>query len=248
MGPEEGRAPPERTPRYVWDPKKLTWVESGEAQAEEARVEPAGEAMAEPAPVEAISEEEAPSEGLAVEAEAEIGELEYKGVWIRLAAAVIDFVIVDIVGTIIHYALGAVVHGVAIPSYVLLAYGLVYFVGFWWWRGQTPGKMIIGARIVRTDGRPMGVDRALVRFIFYLMPLFAPITFFANTVTPWFTFLLPIVALVVMALSRQRRGIHDLIAGTCVINTRVQVLQPGEVEASETADPEQGDEGSPGAS
>jgi uncharacterized RDD family membrane protein YckC len=248
MAPEESRVPPERRPRYVWDPQKLTWVESGEAQAEEARVEPAGEVMAEPAPVEAISEEESLSEGLAVEAEPEVGELEYKGVLPRLAAAFIDFVIVDIVGTIIHYAAGAAVHGFTVPSYVLLAYGLIYFVGFWSWRGQTPGKMIIGAKILRTDGRPIGVDRALVRFIFYLVPLFAPITFFANSVTPWFTFLLPIVGLVVIALTRQRRGIHDLIAGTCVINTRVRVLQPQEVEAVETADPEQEDEGSHGTS
>jgi ribosomal protein uL22 len=167
---------------------------------------------------------------------------EYKGVWIRLVAALIDFVILDIIGTIIHYSVG---HVVAIPSFILPIYGLVYFVGFWWWRGQTPGKMIIGARVVRTDGRPVGVDRAFLRYLFYLVPLFAPITFLANSVTIWLTYILPIVGLVVTGLTRQKRGIHDLIAGTCVINTRVRLPEPEEVEAVATAEPEQGDDSPP---
>jgi uncharacterized RDD family membrane protein YckC len=49
-------------------------------------------------------------------------------------------------------------------------------------------------------------------------------------------YLLIIITIVLMALSRQKRGLHDLIADTCVINARATVLQPEEVE---DAEPEQ---------
>jgi uncharacterized RDD family membrane protein YckC len=69
--------------------------------------------------------------------------------------------------------------------------------------GATPGKLITGLRIVREDGRPLGYPRAAVRFgarllvetLFYLG--FLPVFF-----------------------RRDRRGVHDLLAGTRVISLR----------------------------
>jgi uncharacterized RDD family membrane protein YckC len=238
MGPEDGKSVPKQDVRYVWDPQELTWVSVTETPTEEAGVEPAIGVGAEPVPGEAISEEQATEEGVAPEAEAEAVALEYKGVWIRLGAAIIDFIVLTIIGVIIRFIVSRIGHVAAEPSYIVLAYGLLYFGGFWWWRGQTPGKMIIGAKVIRTDGRAVGVGRAFLRYIFYLVPIYGPIVFFANSVTAWFTFVLPIVGLIAMVLNRQRRGIHDLIAGTCVINTRVRAQPPEEVEAdvSEEAD------------
>ncbi len=39
---------------------------------------------------------------------------------------------------------------------------VLYNVGFWVWRGQTPGKMALRIRIVGVDGRPIGIGRAIV--------------------------------------------------------------------------------------
>lgn len=45
---------------------------------------------------------------------------------------------------------------------------VLYTVGFWVWRGQTPGEMALGIRIVGVDGRPIGIGRAIVRYSGYI--------------------------------------------------------------------------------
>lgn len=45
----------------------------------------------------------------------------------------------------------------------------VYLVVFWRVSGQTPGKWLVGVKVVRLDGRPMTVARALLRFGAYLL-------------------------------------------------------------------------------
>ena len=236
MVPKEDRDHSDTTPRYVWDPEKLSWVEAKPTAAREAEIAPAEEAAAEPTPGQEIPEEEAIAEVLAVEAAPEIEELEQKGVWIRLGGVVIDLIVVSIVDIVIHYTVGRVVD---LPPYIVLLYGLVYFVGFWSWRGQTPGKMLIGAKIVRTDGSRLDIGRAILRYPFYLVPIYTPIVYFAGNVNVLLTIVVPIIGLVVMALNRQKRGIHDFVAGTCVVNTRIPAPLPEEVESAE---PEQPDE------
>jgi uncharacterized RDD family membrane protein YckC len=253
MGPDGDRTPPGQNVRYVWDDQKLSWVAVTETPTEEAQIEPATEVNSEPVPVEAISGESALVEGVAVEAEAEAVALEYKGALIRLAAALIDFVLLTIVGWILRIIIGRVGGVQHMPEYVVLSYGLIYFGGFWWWRGKTPGKMVIGAKVVRTDGSPVGMERAFLRFLFYLVPIYGPIVFFTSLVSAWFTFALPIVGLLSIFFSRQRRGIHDLIAGTCVVNTRARATQPEEFETeveteAEAAIPVEADESGPGTS
>lgn len=232
----------EARPRYVWDPKKLTWVETTEAVTEKVPEEKARpdyeEIREERAPTEAIREERVP-----IEAVVDTGSLFYVGAWIRLAAFIVDFVIVTILIVIIDQ-LGTV------PNWSGVVLGFFYFVGFWSWRGQTPGKMLIGAKIVKTDGRPATPVNAGVRYIFYLIPSFAPIIFFAGAVDQirdnltLIAILLGVIGLVVIGFSRNKRGIHDLIAGTCVVRTRSGLFQRGrrgesdEVEPYETSEPE----------
>ncbi len=214
---------------YVWDPEKLAWVEK-ETSQEEAAAEPVTAEQVEEAAVD-----ETEVEGADMEALLETEGIEYKGVLIRLVGAVIDLIILTILGLIIRYTVGYVVH---YGMYVVLIYGLLYFVGFWWWRGQTPGLMIIRARVVRTDGARVGVGRAFLRYLFYLILGYGPIIYlvgisFSRNTSAWLTWLLAIIAIIPMALSRQKRGIHDLIAGTCVIDTRSQAAQVEELEEVE---------------
>ncbi len=143
--------------KYIWDPQKLAWVETEEMSLEEA---PSQVVEAE----ENTVSEEPLEEDRTVEAAVEAAGLQYRGVWPRLGGAVVDLVILTIIGVIISYTVGRAVGG--LPNYSIPIYGLIYFVGFWSWRGQTPGKMLVGAKVVRRDGRPIDIGRAFVRYVF----------------------------------------------------------------------------------
>jgi len=221
---EEGSG--KREVRYVWDPQKLAWVEVAGAPTKEVVVEPWKEPE-----VEQVTPEEVPGEN--VQAEALAGELvpEYKGTLIRVGGACVDLIILLVVGVIVGGIARQFVDG--LPFWITLVYSLLYFVGFWSWRGQTPGKMLIGARVVRRDGSPIGLGWSLLRYLLYWMPFFGPIVLLAALVSGWFVFLLPLITLVVTALTREKRGIHDFVAGTVVINTRGKVTEPVSVRSAE---------------
>ncbi len=76
----------------------------------------------------------------------------------------------------------------------------VYFVG----RFQaTPGKMVIGARIVRLDGSPLGYGFAFFRFL--------------GTVLSDITYC---IGYLLVAFRQDKRALHDLVVGTRVIFKR----------------------------
>jgi uncharacterized RDD family membrane protein YckC len=219
--------------RYVWDPQKLAWVESSEAPFKEGGGEPSKEAEA-----EEVTAEEVPAGGVQVEAAAPGWVMEYKGVLIRFGGGIIDFIIILVVGIIISAIANQFVS--ELPFWLTIVYGLLYFVGLWSWRGQTPGMMLIGARVVRRDGSPVGLGWSLLRYLLYFMPFFGPVVVLGSRVSGWFTILLPLVTLVVMALTREKRGIHDFVAGTVVINTRPKVTEPTAPESSESDELDKG--------
>jgi uncharacterized RDD family membrane protein YckC len=220
--------------RYVWDPNKLTWVEAPEQP--EAIEEPMDEAVAQPAagaePADQVLEE-----SQTVEAVPTISALPYGGVLMRIGGIILDLLILFI----IMFAVTRLVPN--LPREVALVVGLVYFVGFWTWRGQTLGKMLIGVKVVKTDGSRVDIGRAVLRYLFYLVPAFGPITFYAARVSGLLQYVLVIAVIVVMSVSKNRRGIHDFIAGTCVIYARATKPQTETVEAqigesSDTSNPD----------
>ena len=92
-----------------------------------------------------------------------------------------------------------------VAAIMILAYFVlfvpVYFVGLWTWRGQTLGKMAVAIRVVRSDGRPAGVGAALLRLVGYL-----------------FSSLLLFAGFLMIVFDRQRRGLHDRLADTVVVD------------------------------
>ncbi len=199
--------------------------------------EPRGESSPAEATVEAEGEEGA------VEAAVEAEWLEYRGALIRLVAFAIDCIVLIIISYILAAAFGtetAAVEGevteVGIRLWVTLALFLVYFVGFWTWRGQTPGKMIMGAKIVKTNGSPIGLGRAFLRYIGYFVYF---IVLSLGTYTIWVVpiFIL-LIAFSIIAFSREKRGLHDRIAGTCVVDSRAIVLEPYTDELAQPNDDE----------
>jgi uncharacterized RDD family membrane protein YckC len=80
------------------------------------------------------------------------------------------------------------------------AVSLAYHVLYWGQRGQTPGKMLMGVRVVRQDGGELGYGRAFLRWVGYYVAL------------------LPFgLGLILVLLHPRRRGLHDLLAGTSVV-------------------------------
>lgn len=91
--------------------------------------------------------------------------------------------------------------------FIGIFFGPFYFTLFTGWDGQTPGKILLRLKVVRINGEPVGYGRALLRYIGY-----------------YISFLLVGLGFVMIALDRNKRGLHDLIAGTCVI--KVTAKQP----------------------
>ena len=150
-----------------------------------------------------------------------IGAVHYGGFWIRFVARIIDSVILGIVFSIVSIPLGALL-GISVTSigdptrqttalmglvglYLVLSIGLnfayeVYFVST---RGGTPGKLVLGLKIVHPDGSMLTAGQATGRFFAYLLNSF---TFF--------------IGFIIAGFDDQKRALHDRICNTRVIYSR----------------------------
>lgn len=136
----------------------------------------------------------------------------YAGAFTRLAAFVIDwFILAALYGALVAGAqwfataflgleLGVSdqnrwvwVAGFAVWAYAYMAVGLTI-------TGRTPGKSLLGLRVVTRTGQPLGAGRASVRVIA------EPLSFVAFG-----------LGLVGIVIGRERRALHDVIAGTAVV-------------------------------
>jgi len=77
-----------------------------------------------------------------------------------------------------------------------------YFIFFWVLAGYTPGKALMGVRIITTEGRKISFLRALLRYLAYFL---SAVLFFLGFL--W------------IFVDRRRQGWHDKIANTYVIYT-----------------------------
>ena len=78
----------------------------------------------------------------------------------------------------------------------------LYNIVFWRFGGQTPGKWLLGLRVVALGGGRVGIGRAALRFAGYLLSA------------------LPFYLGFLWVLGPERRGFHDRLAGTEVVYTR----------------------------
>jgi uncharacterized RDD family membrane protein YckC len=77
--------------------------------------------------------------------------------------------------------------------------GAIYSMGFWLLAGQTPGKRVMGVRIIRTDGRRLKLGNVVRRWVGYW-------------VSTWF-----LLGFLWILVDKRRMGWHDHIAGTLVV-------------------------------
>jgi uncharacterized RDD family membrane protein YckC len=146
------------------------------------------------------------------------------GFWIRGVALLIDVAIVYLVHVSLRWVAGRV-WGAAVESEagVLPAVSLftllftsLYTSVLHALAGQTLGKLATGVRVVNVDGGPLTFGAALLRYLGYFLSL-APLGF----------------GFVVGGLRKDKRALHDLLAGT-----RVERLAPARVATpSRAVDP-----------
>jgi uncharacterized RDD family membrane protein YckC len=147
------------------------------------------------------------------------------GFWMRLAAFMIDFILLTIIFLAVWTPIAGPRHwqipepprtltDASLQQYneqlwmnnilpVFYAVFLLYSVLLNGRFGATVGKMAIGAKITRPDGSPIGYTRALLRWL-------------AARLSDFFFF----SGYLLIALRGDKRALHDLLAGTKVVYKR----------------------------
>ncbi|GMB07813.1 RDD family protein [Thermolongibacillus altinsuensis] len=127
------------------------------------------------------------------------------GFWRRLAANLLDGLIVGVPLAIISYFITGSMEGDPITSLINLAYFLLVPI---YWSGYTIGKRIMGVRIVKVNGEKLGFGamflRTIVASLVYVVTLGIAL----------------IVSAIMVGVRRDKRAIHDFIAGTYVTTER----------------------------
>src|SRR5260370_15339307 len=129
--------------------------------------------------------------------------LAYAGFWIRVAAVFIDGLILFVIQFVLQMALAPVFIGatrrgnIAVPILLYLiaigtaaAYESVLISRY----AATPGKMAMGLEVVRADGSPVSLGRAIGRY-------------FSKQLS-WMTLM---IGYIMVAFDSQKRGLHDII-------------------------------------
>lgn len=126
------------------------------------------------------------------------------GFWIRLLAHILDNLIVNVTLAIAFSAFlpaGSSKYDLVTGSLSFLYFLLVPV----FWSGYTIGKRSFGIRIVKINGKRLGVGTMLLRtFVAYIVYI---LTFGIGVVVSAF----------MVAIRKDKRAIHDFIAGTCVV-------------------------------
>lgn len=135
------------------------------------------------------------------------------GIWLRLAALLIDGMVYTVALVLLLGGFGVII-GIGggdrpqaqafmwlLAFFVVLAFGYLYRVFFIGYCGQTPGKMATRIKVVRCDGSEVGFLAAIFREV--LGKFISQLLFGAGYL--------------MVAFDEQKQGLHDKIADTYVI-------------------------------
>lgn len=147
----------------------------------------------------------------------------YAGFWVRLAAYVIDSVIVLVGLLFVRLCLsgifslleGTVLGGNILFDYtlkdiVLYGFQVMYFILFLYCTGTTPGKRVLNLRVVSADEKKLAFTDVLYR----------------ETVGRFLCGLSIGIGYIIAGVDREKRGIHDMLCDTRVIYARRVKVYP----------------------
>jgi uncharacterized RDD family membrane protein YckC len=122
------------------------------------------------------------------------------GFWIRLGAYLIDLVVFILISIVVLIF----TQDQLLLNVLVQLIGLAYFLYFWsaTGGGQTIGMRMLRLRVVKTDGSPLTIPGALLRYV------------------GWIIASIPLaIGLIWVAFDKEKQGWHDKIASTYVIKT-----------------------------
>ncbi len=139
----------------------------------------------------------------------------YARVWKRLAALVVDLIIVYYTSKAIAVLgfpyfedptddavteLDEVFSGMPVMA-MLFVWPIIYYVCSLVWCGATPGKLLFGIKVIKNDHSPMTFRRAFLRFWAFQ---------FAGSIT--------CLTYLTACFDKQNRALHDIASGSLVID------------------------------
>ena len=141
--------------------------------------------------------------------------LDLAGLGSRAFAAVMDLLLLTVVGLVLVIVVSGIAGAGALASWItalLVLVGAFLVLGYFTLfealnGGRTPGKASMGIRVVMSTGRPITPTAAVVRNLLRLIDCFFPLCPF-----------LPAALLMFLQKSNQRLG--DMVAGTIVVRDR----------------------------
>lgn len=123
------------------------------------------------------------------------------GFWVRFLASIVDALVISIPLGFIAYILTGNWNNENLSGTVSAIYSLVLPII---WYGYTVGKRMMKIRIVKVDGSKLGIGAMLMRV--FVAGLIYIVTLGIGL----------IVSAFMVGLRQDKRGLHDLIAGTYV--------------------------------
>ena len=121
------------------------------------------------------------------------------GFWIRFVAAIIDGIIVGVGYGILMFAM------IAIEMYALaMILSFIWALGYHIYFPSsdmmgTPGKALLGLKITDESGNKIGVGKAILRYIGYII-----------------SGLVLYIGFIIVGFTENKRGLHDMVASTRV--------------------------------
>jgi predicted Zn finger-like uncharacterized protein len=136
------------------------------------------------------------------------------GFWIRVIASLIDSLLAGMVQVVFTLILGLTASTLAgemdpqgeaaismLTTLFSIMFGCVYYIFFTGYCGQTPGKMALRIKVIRTSGADIGYGRAFLREV--------PGKFLSG--------ILLCIGYLMVVFDDQKQGLHDRVADTYVI-------------------------------
>lgn len=134
--------------------------------------------------------------------------MKYAGFWIRVAASIIDSIILVLVTSPILYSIYGKEY---FKSQGLIAgfwdvilkwvFPAIAVIVFWIYKSATPGKMILGIKIVDLKtGKSPSTSQSIIRYLGYYVSM------------------IPLMlGIIWVAFDKKKQGFHDKLAGTVVV-------------------------------
>tara|TARA_B100000315_G_C14579113_1_gene589518 strand:- start:2609 stop:3010 length:402 start_codon:yes stop_codon:yes gene_type:complete len=123
----------------------------------------------------------------------------YVGFWKRLIAAILDSLVLGIPAGIIQTIL-VWLTGVGSLVYVVELLVLCVYIYFQGIKGGSPGKLILGYKVVTENGEYIGIPKAILRYIGSIISM-----------------MILGIGFLMIGWDARKQGLHDKIAKTYVV-------------------------------